>query len=91
MKVAVEAEKAGALAGAEEIGGKEWVARPERSSVAAIRLIVWVALRLGRPAARLLLYPICLYFVVFSRKPRRASAKFLERALGHGAGSGVPS
>ena len=45
MKVAVEAEKAGTLPGAQEIGGKEWVARPERSSVAAIRFIVWVALR----------------------------------------------
>jgi predicted LPLAT superfamily acyltransferase len=86
MKAGVGAEKAGSLAGAEEIGGKEWVARPERSSVAAIRFIVWVALRLGRPAARLLLYPICLYFVVFSRKPRRASAKFLERALGRRPG-----
>jgi predicted LPLAT superfamily acyltransferase len=86
MKAGVGAEKVGALAGAEEIGGKEWVARPERSSVAAIRFIVWVALRLGRPAARLLLYPICLYFVVFSRKPRRASAKFLERALGRRPG-----
>jgi predicted LPLAT superfamily acyltransferase len=86
MKAVVDAEKAGTLAGAEEIGGKEWVARPERSSVVAIRFIVWVALRLGRPAARLLLYPICLYFVVFSRKPRRASAKFLERALGRRPG-----
>ena len=86
MRVEIAAEKAEDLAGAEEIGGKEWVARPERSSVAAIRLIVWVALRLGRPAARLLLYPICLYFVVFSRKPRRASAKFLERALGRRPG-----
>jgi predicted LPLAT superfamily acyltransferase len=82
MRVEIAAEKVEELAGAEETGGKEWVARPERSSVAAIRFIVWVALRLGRPAARLLLYPICLYFVVFSRKPRRASAKFLERALG---------
>jgi predicted LPLAT superfamily acyltransferase len=86
MRVEIAAEKAEELAGAEEIGGKEWVARPERSSVAAIRFIVWVALRLGRPAARLLLYPICLYFVVFSRKPRRASAKFLERALGRRPG-----
>jgi predicted LPLAT superfamily acyltransferase len=84
MKVAITAEKAGA----EEPKGKEWVARPERSSVSAIRSIVWVALRLGRPVARLLLYPICLYFVVFSRKPRKASAKFLERALGRRPGFG---
>ena len=51
---------------------KEWMNRPERSTTAAIKFIVWVALRLGRRAARVLLYPICLYFVLFSRKPRRA-------------------
>jgi predicted LPLAT superfamily acyltransferase len=60
---------------------KEWVARPERSTPSAIKFIVWVALRLGRPAARLLLYPICLYFVLFSRKPRAASAGFLKKVL----------
>ena len=60
---------------------KEWVARPERSTTSAIKFIVWVALRLGRPAARLLLYPICLYFVLFSRKPRAASARFLKKVL----------
>jgi predicted LPLAT superfamily acyltransferase len=60
---------------------KEWIARPERSTTGAIKFIVWVALRLGRTAARLLLYPICLYFVVFSRKPRRASSKFLAKVL----------
>jgi predicted LPLAT superfamily acyltransferase len=60
---------------------KEWVARPERSTTAAIKFIVWVALRLGRPAARLLLYPICLYFVLFSRKPRAASKHFLAKVL----------
>ncbi|MBP2229539.1 putative LPLAT superfamily acyltransferase [Azospirillum agricola] len=56
--------------------------RPERSTTAAIRFIVWVALRLGRTTARLLLPPICLYFVLFSRKPRAGSARFLARALG---------
>ncbi|MBP2302029.1 LpxL/LpxP family acyltransferase [Azospirillum picis] len=61
---------------------KEWMNRPERSTTSAIKFIVWVALSLGRPAARLLLYPICLYFILFSRKPRKASARFLARALG---------
>lgn len=67
---------------------KEWMTRPERSTTAAIKFIVWVALRLGRRAARLLLYPICLYFVLFSRKPRRASALFLSKALGRTPGFG---
>ena len=44
----------------------EWVGRPERSNTLALRMIVWVALTLGRPAARLLLYPVCLYFLIFS-------------------------
>src|SRR3954454_25147697 len=60
---------------------REWIARPERSTTFAIKFIVWVALRLGRPAARLLLYPILLYFVLFSRKPRAASAGFLKKVL----------
>jgi predicted LPLAT superfamily acyltransferase len=60
----------------------EWLERPERGSVAAIRLAVWLMLKLGRPASRLLLYPICAYFVLFSRRARRASAGYLRRVLG---------
>lgn len=62
--------------------GPEWVARPERSNTTAMRFIAWVARRLGRPAARLLLYPICLYFLAFSAQARSASRKYLARALG---------
>ena len=51
----------------------EWVARPERSNTLALRIIVWVALTLGRPAARLLLYPVCLYFLLFSPASLAAS------------------
>jgi predicted LPLAT superfamily acyltransferase len=61
---------------------QEWMSRQERGSAAAIRAMVWVALRLDRPAARLLLYPICLYFVIFSGGSRRASRAYLEKALG---------
>ncbi len=59
----------------------EWVARPERSNTLALRAIVAVALTLGRPAARLLLYPICVYFLLFSADARAASAKYLRKAL----------
>lgn len=62
--------------------GVGWLAQEERGSVAMIRAIVWIALRLGRRAARLLLYPICLYFLVFSRGSRRASRAYLARVLG---------
>ena len=50
--------------------------------MATIRLIVWIALTLGRSATRLLLYPICLYFLAFSRTSRRASGEYLRRAFG---------
>jgi len=41
---------------------------------------------LGRPAARLLLYPICLYFLAFTPTPRAASLQYLSRVLGRKAG-----
>src|SRR5574340_37939 len=62
---------------------QEWVTRPERSNVWTIRFIVWFALAFGRRASRVLLYPISLYFVVFSAQARAASRKYLDRALGH--------
>jgi predicted LPLAT superfamily acyltransferase len=68
--------------GVDQPASPEWVARPERSNTLAIRLIVWIALTLGRPVARLLLYPICLYFLIFSSAARAASGSYLRRALG---------
>ena len=59
----------------------EWISRPERSNTLALRLIVWVALRLGRPVARLALYPVCLYFLMFSPASRAASTKYLRKVL----------
>ena len=52
----------------------------------ALRTIVWVARVLGRLVARWLLYPICLYFLVFSSRARTASSQYLSRALGRKAG-----
>lgn len=67
--------------GLEEQPRPEWVGRPERGNALALRSIVWVALTLGRPAARLLLYPICLYFLIFSPASRAASTKYLRKVL----------
>jgi predicted LPLAT superfamily acyltransferase len=72
--------------GVENKSAPEWRTRPERSNVFAIRFIVWVALRLGRRAARVLLYPICGYFLVFSPRMRAASAKYLRKVLGREPG-----
>jgi len=60
---------------------QEWTGRRERGAQSLIRLMVWVARRLGRPVARLLLYPICAYFLLFSGGARRASRQYLARVL----------
>lgn len=65
---------------------QEWTARSERGAVSLIRLMVWVARRLGRPIARLLLYPVCLYFLVFAGSARKASRQYLGRVLGRAPG-----
>ena len=64
----------------------DWVERPERSNLLALRLIVWVAMALGRPAARLLLYPITLYYLAFSPQARAASRQYLGKVLGRKPG-----
>ena len=51
-------------------GEAAWLTRRERGAATAIRLIVWIALHLGRSVTRLLLYPICLYFLAFSSASR---------------------
>jgi predicted LPLAT superfamily acyltransferase len=66
---------------------QEWATRAERGSVILIRLMVWITLRLGRPTARLLLYPVCAYFFVFAPGARHASRSWLVRALGRQPGA----
>ncbi|OSZ71168.1 acyl-CoA synthetase [Hydrogenophaga sp. IBVHS1] len=60
----------------------EWMREQERSHLGALRLMVWISLRLGRPVGRLVLRGIALYFVLFSPKARRNGRAYLERALG---------
>jgi len=62
--------------------GRTWGHHPERGSPILTKFIIWVALRLGRPAARSLLYPICAYFVVFSPKASQGITFYLQRVLG---------
>lgn len=45
-----------------------------------------LARRLGRPAMRLLLLPVCLGFMLFSAPARAASRQYLGRVLGRPAG-----
>ena len=59
-----------------------WAERPERGSAIAVRAAVWLALRLGRSIAGLLLPAVTLYFLAASASDRAASRVFLRRALG---------
>ena len=59
-----------------------WIQRSERSNLAILRVMVWISLRLGRPAGRLVLYGIAAYFLTFAPAARRASRVYLRRALG---------
>ncbi len=47
-----------------------------------MRLVVWIALHLGRRFTRLLLYPIVVYFLLTGGEPGRASRRFLRHVLG---------
>lgn len=62
-----------------------WLRQRERSNPFWLHTIVWIALYLGRPVARALLYPITAYFVLFSGPSRVASRQYLQRVLGHPA------
>lgn len=64
-----------------------WRSEPERGSPAALGVITWLALRLGRAGTRWLLAPISLYFYAFAPRSRRASRAFLARALGRAPGA----
>lgn len=59
-----------------------WLQQRERSNLFWLRTIVWIALSVGRPIARALLYPVTAYFLVFSRSSRRASRHYLGKVLG---------
>jgi len=60
----------------------QWQFVPERSNRFWIVIIIWIARNMGRGFARLLMYPISAYFVIFSTDTRKESRKFLNKALG---------
>jgi predicted LPLAT superfamily acyltransferase len=78
-----------APAGAVQRGGAvqrtsavQWAAQPERGSALLLALMIFVALRLGRPLARVILRVIAAYFFVFAPQARRQARAYLRRALG---------
>jgi len=60
----------------------QWATEPERGNAALIAMMIFVALRLGRPLARCVLYAIAAYFFAFAPATRRSSREYLRRALG---------
>lgn len=62
---------------------RNWSAQRERSTPQAIAVIRWVAINIGRTSARCLLYPITLYYLLFSPLARQASRNYLSLILGY--------
>ena len=56
-----------------------WLEQRERGNLAAVRFMTWLTRALGHRAGRVLLVPICCYFVAFAPRARRASRAYLER------------
>jgi len=83
--VAAAAPEIGTVAAPDTLSAG-WLQQPERGSVIAIRLMVGLALLLGRRIARLLLIPAVLHFLVFADQARDASRNYLRRVLGRPAG-----
>ena len=63
-----------------------WAEQRERSNLCALRFMRWIAVTVGRPAARCVLHPIALYFLVANGRARRASRQYLGRVLGRAPG-----
>src|SRR5438034_11752136 len=62
-----------------------WSALPERGTLPSLRLLAWIATRIGRWAGRLLLYPITSYFVFTACAARRTSYEYLKQIRGYPA------
>ena len=60
---------------------RRWFQQGERGSPFLVQLILWIALNVGRPPARMLLYPISLYFFLTAADQRKASRLYLRRVL----------
>ena len=59
----------------------DWIERPEGGVPFALRLLTGFALACGRLPARMILYPVALYFLARRGPERRASRAFLTRVL----------
>jgi len=59
-----------------------WLQDTLRGSSTLFKVVCYLALRLGRPVGRVLMYLIVVYFFLFSPTHRRHSLDYLRRVLG---------
>jgi predicted LPLAT superfamily acyltransferase len=60
----------------------DWIRHRERGSMALLRIMAFISLRLGRTLSRIPLYGIAIYFFLFAPSARRHSRRYLRLALG---------
>jgi predicted LPLAT superfamily acyltransferase len=65
-----------------DVHARRWADLPERGTPVILPVIRWIALGIGRWAARLLLYPTTLYFLISAHTARRMSYEYLRRVHG---------
>ncbi|PKO91408.1 MAG: acyl-CoA synthetase [Betaproteobacteria bacterium HGW-Betaproteobacteria-10] len=63
-----------------------WLEQQEKSSLAVLRLMVWISLTFGRAIGRIVLYGIAAHYLLFTPQARHFSRAYLTRALGRRAG-----
>jgi predicted LPLAT superfamily acyltransferase len=64
---------------AKTLPANRWTGLPERGTPVLLQLAGWIAVHIGRRAARLLLYPITFYFAVTGHAACAASRAYLIR------------
>jgi predicted LPLAT superfamily acyltransferase len=72
---------------AEDSRQADWIRHRERGSMALLRIMAFVSLRLGRTLSRIPLYGIAIYFFLFAPSARRHSRRYLRLALGRAPGA----
>lgn len=65
--------------------GKQQWAQKERGAPFMMRLMLWLAFKLGRRGVRWILYPTVAYFLLAAPRAVRASRRCLQRLLGRPA------
>jgi predicted LPLAT superfamily acyltransferase len=59
-----------------------WIGNRERGSLALLRVMAFLSIRLGRRLSRIPLFGIAAYFFLFGPRAGRESRRYLSRALG---------